>query len=375
MRVLHICNDFCGSKVHANLYERLDAAGIEQLVFTYFRGCHKEGKNQFDAKQTQFVYKGILSIWDRALYHLKIRKVYHELIKEVNPQEYDIVHATTMFSDGAIAYQLYKDYGIPYIVAVRSCDTHTFLKYAPYTWRMGVKILSNARRIILITPVLQSRLCQHFVIRSILSEIKDRMVVQPNGIDDYWLENINEKPSCGSNNIIYVGTFIRRKHLDDLIFSVLKLRREYPDLKLHIVGGLDGRERRILKLVNKHSDTLTYHGQITDKNVLKGLYRQCRIFAMPSTRETFGLVYIEALTQNLQLLYAQHESIDGLLDSHVGVAVNAHSQKRIEEGLKKLLEQQSLHHISDYVEFEQFRWRRIAENYKLIYNEVLTDQS
>ena len=38
MRILHICNDYCGSKVHANLYRRLDELGVEQTVYAYYRG-------------------------------------------------------------------------------------------------------------------------------------------------------------------------------------------------------------------------------------------------------------------------------------------------------------------------------------------------
>ena len=37
--------------------------------------------------------------------------------------------------------------------------------------------------------------------------------------------------------------------------------------------------------------------------------KEHQIFAMPSFNETFGLVYIEALSQNLPILYTKSEGI------------------------------------------------------------------
>ena len=45
MKILHICNDYCGSKVHANLFRRLDELGVEQTVYAYYRGGDVREKN------------------------------------------------------------------------------------------------------------------------------------------------------------------------------------------------------------------------------------------------------------------------------------------------------------------------------------------
>ena len=61
IRVLHICNDFCGSKVHSNLYQKLDKEGVEQTIFTYLKNRSICGRNQFAAMHTTFIYKDIFS--------------------------------------------------------------------------------------------------------------------------------------------------------------------------------------------------------------------------------------------------------------------------------------------------------------------------
>ena len=41
--------------------------------------------------------------------------------------EYSLIHAHSLFSNGYIAMRIKQDYGIPYIVAVRNTDVNTFL--------------------------------------------------------------------------------------------------------------------------------------------------------------------------------------------------------------------------------------------------------
>ncbi len=370
MNILHICNDFCGSKVHANLYKRLDELGVNQTIFTYYRGKNTDGRNQFDSHHTLFIYKNILRIWHRAFYHLKIHRVYSELLREIKPLDYDLTHATTLFSDGAIAYKLFKDYGIPYIVAVRSTDVNEFLKLAPHTWGMGFKVLKNAQRIIFITPIIKEKLCRHIIVSRISSELSDKYILLPNGIDDYWLKHINNDLPVLSKSVVYVGTFLKRKNVEKLISAVLNLQKKYPDLILHIVGDKGCRKKQVLALIHQYPEQLVYHGQITDKSQLKELYRQCSIFAMPSYNETFGLVYIEALTQNMALLYSKRQGIDGLFDNYIGESINPRSIESIEQGLDTLL-QNRVNYSNHSVDFTTFDWNVIAQQYLKVYKCIL----
>jgi len=52
-------------------------------------------------------------------------------------------------------------------------------------------------------------------------------------------------------------------------------------------------------------------------------YEKADIFVMPSVNETFGLVYAEAMTQGLPVIYSQGEGFDGqFLEGEVGFHVN-----------------------------------------------------
>ena len=372
MIILHLCNDFCGSKVHANLYKSLDRLGVQQTVFTYFRDANLEGRNSFEAVGTKFVYSNVLHLYHRALYHLKIRDVYRELQGRVNLPLFDYVHAVTLFSDGALAYRVKKDYGKPYIVSVRNTDVNTFLGYAPHTWQMGRKVLLNASKIIFISHALKEKFCAHVAVKRILSRIGNKFVVQPNGIDDYWIDHVWREKKSG-NNILYVGKFDSNKNVVRLIKAVCALKKEYPDLQLNLVGGKGGQEKDVQKLVQKYSSWIHYHGEVYDKDVLREIYSKNAIFAMPSIFETFGLVYIEALTQNLRLLYTKGQGIDGLFKEKVGEAVNPLSVKDIRCALAKLLTTPQIYVGNQSIDFESFRWRVIAKAYKEMYLHLLNN--
>lgn len=372
MKVLHICNDFCYSKVHSNLYKELASIGIEQTVFTFYGGEDRDGRNGFEAVGTNIVYKNILRPYHRFLYHNKIKTVAETLMTAVQPQEYDLCHAISVFTNGPLAYKLKQDYGIPYVVAVRNTDINAFLNIAPHTWPLGLKVLLNADRIIFISPALKDSFCKHPVIKMVLNRIEPKFILQPNGIDDYWINNVEKGKKPVNHDIIYVGRFDTNKNVARLLKAVLSLQEKYPDIQMHLVGGGDTRHEEVMKIANRHKDVVHYHGKIYDNVLLREMYRKCSIFAMTSFYETFGLVYLEALSQNLAVVYTRHQGIDGLFDMSVGESVNAHSQKSISDAIERILNNREQYLAHEVIDFEEFRWSRIANNYKNLFAQVIS---
>ena len=95
------------------------------------------------------------------------------------------------------------------------------------------------------------------------------------------------------------------------------------------------------------------------------------MFAMPSIHETFGLVYIESLTQHLAVVYTKDQGIDGLLDERVGEKVNALSISSIKAAIARILNNRSQYKAGEVVDFTVFDWGRIADKYREIYKDCL----
>lgn len=349
--------------------------GIEQVVFSPVRSNAPIGNNEFVSKCTQFKYANVVRPIHRLLYHLKALRVYKALKQHVDLDCINLVHATTLFTDGIQAYKLYREYGVSYMVTVRNTDINDFLVKMPHTWVDGWKILLHAEKIFFISPALKHKFEHSIVIKPILSEIKDKLILMHNGIEDYYLDNINTKSARG-NNIIYIGNFSANKNVVKLCKAVLELAKEdrFYDVKLTLIGGGHNRSNRIERLISSNADHIQFLGPIYDKKLICEELRKNSIFAMPSITETFGLVYIEALSQGLAVLYTKGQGIDGYFSSSVGESVNSQSIESIKQALVKLLTQRD-NYDTESVLFEKFRWRKIAEKYYLFYyNHMLNSQ-
>ena len=124
-------------------------------------------------------------------------------------------------------------------------------------------------------------------------------------------------------------------------------------------------------MLNTHTDTITYHGQIFDKTKLQEIYKANSIFAMPSIHETFGLVYVEALSQGLSVLYTKNEGIDGLFTEPIGEVVMPTSTESIREALRKLLTHPEDYQTLPEERFQTFQWTSIAQTYQNIYRQII----
>ena len=107
----------------------------------------------------------------------------------------------------------------------------------------------------------------------------------------------NDKDSI---NILYVGRFEPRKGIDLLLNAIpVVLQKTNKNIKFQIIGkahnGIDYEKT----FYNEHnlskSSTVEFLGEITGDNLIP-FYQNCDIFVAPSRWESFGLIYIEAMS-------------------------------------------------------------------------------
>lgn len=373
MKILHIASDFSNTKVHSNLFRELDKLGVNQVVFNPIRIIRREtiGRNEFPAQNTQFVYADVVKPYHHLMYHVKSRCLYKALLKRVDVSDINLIHAATLMTDGGVAYKLYRHYYIPYVVSLRNTDINGFLDKMPHTWWDARKILLNAERIFFISQGLKEKFENHRVVKPFLSKIKDKFVLMPNGIDDYYLSNIQTERREG-HEVIYIGDFSNNKNVVRLGKAILQLRKikGLEDVSLTLVGGGRNENDSVERMIAENPEALHFVGKIYDKEKLSSLMREHRVFAMPSINETFGLVYLEALSQNLPVLYTKGQGIDGLFDDTIGIGVNPLSVQEIADALKAMLLDKGKYSNS-CIDFEAFRWSNIAEKYREHYRDLL----
>ena len=116
-------------------------------------------------------------------------------------------------------------------------------------------------------------------------------------MDPYWHLHRAKREVRKPSKWLYVGKFDRNKNVEFLIESFLKARVERSDWELHLVGGGGDREQAVLQLIEQNPEAIVYHGVEYDKERLQQYYREADAFIMVSKSETFGLVYLEALSK------------------------------------------------------------------------------
>lgn len=375
MKILYLSEDYDNTRVHHNLITALlsNSFNIEFVIFNTDREWNNnENKIQYDNSNYRLITQKLKAEIHKRYcldFRFKINHKYNFLKKNINIESFDLVHAATLFSEGAVAYRIFKRYNIPYIVAVRGTDLSLYLKYMVHLWPLGVKILKNASKIILITNNLYNTFNTHPLIKHFCNKAKYKEMVIANGIDKYWHEHRNFEPRQ-NHNILYIGKFDSNKNVESLIKAVLQLKNEIPDVHLTLVGGGDSEHDKIVQYCKNNPDTLDYKGKIFDKDELRDIMEQNSVFAMVSHSETFGLVYVEALSQNLRILYTKGQGIDGTFTENVGEAVNSHSISSITSNLRKLLLNPS-GYTTELLNIESFSWNIIAEEYLGIYESLL----
>lgn len=371
--ILHITNDYSGSTVYMNMVKELDNLGIKQIIYNPIREEKRIGKNQIplEAKESKIIYSHILNKYtDRILYRSKINKIVKDIEAKVDLSKITFIHAHTWYSDGGVAFILSQKYKIPYIVAIRNTDLNLFFKYFIHERNFGKKILKNAQNIITISEVYKKRVLESDKLASLKNDLLDKLIVIPNGVDPFWIENntsIKNNTIPNEFKVLYIGKFDPGKNVLNLVKSIKEINQKGEHkVILTLVGGGGRDESNILKEIEDNNN-INYIGKVFDKNKLLEIFRNSNMFLMPSKHETFGLVYIEAMLQGLPILYTKNEGIDGFYNDKIGEKVSSHSINEITKKIKLLINNYNEYKIPTEKLVVNHNWKNIALEYQQLY--------
>lgn len=132
--------------------------------------------------------------------------------------------------------------------------------------------------------------------------------------------------------ILYVGRLARteqRKGLETVMAATRELRQRGMPVTLHIVGDGDDRARlqAIATADGLGDDAVRFHGTV-DSITLDRYYRSARLFVMPSAKEGFGLVFLEAMKHGVPCIGGRHggtpevfrDGVEGMLVDYGDIA-------------------------------------------------------
>lgn len=373
MKVLHICSDFSRQRIYDELITGLSRLGIDQHIYIPVRTEGEINRNRNkELSNVEYSYSHILKLIDRFNFFGKINKTSQDIISKIDISTFDLVHAHFLFSDGGNALKLKNKFGIPYVVAVRNTDLNFFFKYFIHLRSPGLEILSNANKIIFLSPSYRDALFKKYIPIGLKQSLLGKSFVVPNGINKYWHENVNLKISAPQENVklLYVGDFSKNKNIQTTIKSLRLLRERFDSVEFTIVGGGGNFNNEINKLCMEDAD-IKIIDRTSSLDKLREVYGGADIYVMPSKYETFGLAYIEAMSQGLPVIYSLGQGIDGYFkEGTVGYGVVSGNiedlVKKIEAIVKNYL---PISHACSK-QSKKFSWEVISEQYKNIYTNI-----
>ncbi len=365
MKILHINTNYTGTTLHKAMIEQLQNY-CRNLVFvpTYDR------ENSVVSIGTEVTVSQCFRKWDRVLFLYKQKKILNAVEESYNIPEFDLLHAYTLFTDGNVAYELYKKYGIPYVVAVRNTDVNAFFKYRPHLRGRGVKILRNAAAVFFLSASYKDQVIGHYVPEKYRKEISGKSQIIPNGIDPYWFTRgqSHGKPAVKEINLVFAGNIDRNKNITTSAQSCEILRDRGYDASLTVIGKV--RDQAVVEELS----SLPYVKILPPmtKEQLADTYIEKDIFVMPSHYESFGLVYAEAMSQGLPVIYSRGQGFDGQFpEGTVGYSVKSSDAAEIADAVEKILgdyEDMSLRCMECS---KEFRWEAFASSYFEIYQRCI----
>ena len=373
-KVLHVCSN--RNPIYVNLWDELIENRIDLSVFHFSnkRVGMPEPGSIYDKEyiDTSLPFSNI----DRWFFFNKEKKVMRALKNRLSGKSFNMIHAHTLFSEGYLAYKLHKESGIPYIVAVRNTDINVFFKYRKYLHGLGCEILKNADRIIFLTSVYEQKLFDKYIPKKFRDELKSKIVIIPNGIDSLFLNNMAQPRSRVSENklnVITVGMVNKNKNQTYICDQLEKYQKDNPDIIVSYKNfGIIRfeRDKKYAALLNKYP----FAERCEPKSHMELIeeYRKADIFALLSKTESFGIVYAEAISQGLPILYTKGEGFDTQFDDGVvGHAVDLSKNGDFAQKLESILK--------DYEGFSKralegaskFDWKKIGRRYSELYAEVI----
>lgn len=182
------------------------------------------------------------------------------------------------------------------------------------------------------------------------------------GIDIKRFKN-NQSVSKYTNYILFVGTVQPRKNLVRLIEAFSNLQDK--KITLLIAGKLGWLYEDIIEAPCRFGveDRVVFLGRVSDSKLVS-LYKEARLFILPSITEGFGLPILEAQAAGIPVVCSRRGALPEVAGNGA-FFVNPLSVDNIKRGLEKILRDKGLREElvrNGFENVKKFSWQKTAYN-------------
>lgn len=277
--------------------------------------------------------------WLEALFTLRLVKHIHKL------EKIDLIHANWGYPDGVAVSSLHRWLKIPYVITEHQGSIADLLNKKYYNLLIS-RAYRNSKKMILVSKALIEPL------KLAKGRIPDPVIL-PNGLDPSKFEPALK--SVRPSKLLYIGNLFWAKGVQFLIQAMAILKSQGHDFSLDIIGsGAYGRELEQLASKLNVRDRVSFEGVVLPDRIPELLTLHDAL-VLPTLKESFGIVLIEALAAGLPVISTCSGGPEHIVSPEVGILVKPGSGKSLSEGILQLL--------NKWDDFEPERIREYCRNH------------
>lgn len=303
----------------------LVAAG-HQVVVVHLRPAYADEEDSRTTQQLHNLIVVTYSVkplkrarnWAVADFSVKLRcmlKLFNELNNIIQQYQLQVIETTSYY---ALCWlYLFKKQLIPVVIRVSTTYLQILDKHYPFRSRLLRTIGQLEIRMMRSALSLVTHAHGHAAEMQALYGISQkRFTIIPHGtiLPQLTPSGVN---AGTKTRILFVGRFEHRKGIDVLLAAIPLVIRTCPDARFELVGAdTDNAWQKMFEQEHKHAfDGLVAFAGNLDQAATEAAFAGCDIFVAPSRYESFGLIFIEAMSYGKPVIGCHVGGVTGIIEN------------------------------------------------------------
>ncbi|WP_298174543.1 glycosyltransferase family 4 protein [Novosphingobium sp.] len=214
----------------------------------------------------------------------------------------DLLIGYKLSIEGLVVAEMARRLGLPYALVVQGNTDAKIVAARPDLRRLFAWVLQGAEVVFSLAPWAIARI-------EALLRVRARTIIHlpcPIALD----QPIAPRVTGASLITAFHLRHHRLKNFTGLARAVSLARRIDSTLELEVVGGGDARDTAVVRTIAQRSRGIRLAGAVSNRD-MAARYNDAAGFVLPSRRESFGMVFLEALFCGAPVVYPADRAISG----------------------------------------------------------------
>ncbi|MGU5725791.1 glycosyltransferase [Aeromonas caviae] len=252
----------------------------------------------------------------------------------------DIIHVHSLDKGALLAFDIYKRFGIPYVVTEHSSSFARGLVSSAKKQRLHKAVMAAQATIAVSQPF-----------ADLLNKSFDgsNWFYIPNIVSNKFIQaelELNSKKNVPFT-FLNICLLTENKCVDKLITAFSLLAKKYEQLRLEIGGdGVCKPALEALVVQLGITEQVKFLGALSREQVIAHMQR-ADAFVLASEYETFGVVLVEALALGKPIVATRSGGPESIVTDEVGVLVDKNSVAALRDGMEEVYQQRHSYCAAD----------------------------